>query len=43
MWDAYESTNLEAKVLGVQGTDGPEIVLAREYKSNQRSSEHLSY
>ena len=30
MWDAWESTNLEAKVLGEQGIDGLGIDLARE-------------
>ena len=30
MWEARKSATLETKVLGEQGTDGLEIVLARE-------------
>ena len=29
-WDAREVANLEAKVFGEKGTNGPEIVLASE-------------
>ena len=38
-----ESVNLEAKVLREHGTHGPRIDLAKEGRSNQSKSRHLSY